>query len=170
MVDINKNILSQKNLYYGEISMPKGFEIDRDILRKDIINHQIQDCEFPFSRQFDKLNTYLIEHINVLYEFTLINKFITGYSFKPDTVSYPIIDAELLDLRNSADFTMLYGVHVKNCSVKIYYNDNRRKQRSWDIPLENNRFIMFPSTQQYVITNNQKDNLNMILKITYEYI
>ena len=60
MVDINKNILSQKNLYYGEISMPKGFEIDRDILRKDIINHQIQDCEFPFSRQFDKLNTYLM--------------------------------------------------------------------------------------------------------------
>ena len=65
---------------------------------------------------------------------------------------------------------MLYGVNINNCSVKIYYDSNRRKGRSWDIPLENNKFIMFPSMQQYVITNNQKDNLNTILKTTYEYI
>ena len=65
---------------------------------------------------------------------------------------------------------MLYGVNVNNCSVRIYYDDNRRKGRSWDIKLSNNDFIIFPSTQQYFITNNQKDNLNLILKITYEYI
>ena len=170
MVDINKNILSQIDLYSGEISMPKGFEIDKDTLQTDIIKHQVQDCPFPFSRELDKANTYLREHIGLEYGFTLINKLTTGYMFKPNEISYPEKDVDELDLRNSPDYTMLYGVSLNNCSVRIYYDSNRRKNRSWDIPLENNRFIIFPSTQQYVITNKQKDNLNLILKITYEYI
>ena len=41
---------------------------------------------------------------------------------------------------------------------------------SWDIPLTNNRFIMFPSTNMYYLTNNQKDSLNFVQTITYEYI
>ena len=170
MVDIKKNILSQIDLYSGQISMPKGFEIDKEILQTDIIKHQIQDCEFPFSREFDKLNTYLREHIALEYNFTLINKLTTGYMFKPNETSYPEKDIDEVDLRNSPDYTMLYGVSLNNCSVRIYYDDNRRKGRSWDIKLSNNDFIIFPSTQQYFITNNQKDNLNLVLKITYEYI
>ena len=47
---------------------------------------------------------------------------------------------------------------------------NRRAGRSWDIPLKNNQFIMFPSTNMYYITNNQKDSLNFILTITNEFI
>ena len=37
-------------------------------------------------------------------------------------------------------------------------------------PLTNNKFIMFPSTQMYYITNTQKDSLNFILTITHEFI
>ena len=170
MVDINKNILSQIDLYSGTISMPKGFEIDKDTLQTDIIKQQVQDCPFPFSREWDKLNTYLRDFINLKYNFTLINKLTYGYMFKPNEISYPEKDVDELDLRNSPDYTMLYGVSLNNCSVRIYYDSNRRKSRSWDIPLGNNKFLIFPSTQQYVITNNQKENLNLILKITYEYI
>ena len=54
--------------------------------------------------------------------------------------------------------------------VRIFYEDNRRKGRSWDISLENNKFIMFPSTNLYYIENSQKDALNLIQTITYEYI
>ena len=150
--------------------MPKGVEINQEVIQKDIIKHKIQDCEFPFSREWDKLNTFLREHIQVEYNLKLINKLTTGYLFKPNEISYPEKDVNEVDLRNSADYTMLYGVNINNCSVKIYYDSNRRKGRSWDIKLNNNDFIMFPSTQQYFITNNQKDNLNLILKITYEYI
>jgi len=170
MVDINKNILSQIDLYSGTISMPKGFEIDKNTLQTDIITQQVHDCPFPFSREWDKLNTYLREHIALEYNFTLVNKLSAGYMFKPDEISYPEKDVDELDLRNSPDYTMLYGVSLNNCSVRIYYDSNRRKSRSWDIPLENNKFLIFPSTQQYVITNKQKDNLNLILKTTYEYI
>jgi hypothetical protein len=170
MVDIKKNILSQIDLYSGTISMPKGFEIDKNTLQQDIITQQIQDCPFPFSREWDKLNTFLREHILLEYNFTLINKLTVGYMFKPNEISYPEKDVDELDLRNSPDYTMLYGVSLNNCSVRIYYDSNRRKSRSWDIDLENNKFLIFPSTQQYVITNKQKDNLNLILKTTYEYI
>ena len=170
MVDIKKKLLSQIDLYSGQISMPKGFEIDKETLQTDIIKHQIQDCELPFSKEWDKLNTYLREHIAVEYGFQLVNKLSTGYMFKPNETSYPEKDINEVDLSNSADYTMLYGVSLNNCSVRIYYDSNRRKGRSWDIELNNNDFIIFPSTQQYFITNNQKDNLNLILKITYEYI
>tara|TARA_R100000231_G_scaffold137727_1_gene114605 strand:- start:343 stop:855 length:513 start_codon:yes stop_codon:yes gene_type:complete len=169
MVDINKKILSQIDLYYGTIQMPKGFEIDRDILQKDILIHKIQDCPFPFSRDWDKLNTFLREHIFVEYGFSLINQLTVGYNFKPQESSFPEKDVNEVDLKNSPDYTMLYGVNVENCSVRIYYNDNRRAGRSWDISLTNNKFIIFPSNLYYFITNNQKDKLNSVMKITYEY-
>jgi hypothetical protein len=54
--------------------------------------------------------------------------------------------------------------------VRVHYEDNRRKGRSWDIELKNNMFIMFPSTNMYFLTNNQKDSLNFVQTILYEYI
>jgi hypothetical protein len=170
MVDIKQNILSKIDLYYGNISMPKGFEIDTEHLQKDILTHIIQDCPFPFSREWDKLNTYLREHINVKYNFHLINKLTTGLMFKPNESNIPEPENNKVDLKNSPDYVMLYGVNVENCNVRIYYDDNRRAGRSWDIELKNNKFVMFPSTQIYHISNNQKDKVNFILKTTYEYI
>ena len=170
MVDIKQNILSKIDLYYGNILMPKGFEIDKEHLQKDILTQILQDCPFPFSKEWDKLNTYLREHLNILYNFTLINKFTTGLMFKPNESNVPDYENNKVDLRNSPDYVMLYGVNVDNCNVRIYYDDNRRAGRSWDIELKNNKFIMFPSTLIYNISNNQKDKLNFILKTTYEYI
>ena len=90
--------------------------------------------------------------------------------YKPQETTIPLLNIDPVDLRNSPDYTLLYGVKVKNCMVRIYYEDNRRKGKSWDIPLENNKFIMFPSNCMYYLTNNQKDSLNFVKTITYEYI
>ena len=54
--------------------------------------------------------------------------------------------------------------------VRIHYEDNRRKGRSLGYTIKNNKFIMFPSTNMYYLTNNQKDSLNFVQTITYEYI
>ena len=167
---MHKKVLSEIDLHYGTIDMPKGFEIDRDKLQKDILSSQIKDLKFPFSRTWDMLNTYLREHINLEYHFTLINKETWGNMYKPKEVSIPLLNIDPVDLRHSPDYTMLYGVSVKDCSVRIHYDSNRRAGRSWDIPLTDNNFIMFPSTQMYYVTNNQKDNLNFVLTTTYEYI
>ena len=167
---MQKKVLSEQALYYGDIAMPKGFEIDRNKLCNDILTSELQDCQFPFSRTWDMLNTYMIDHVNVEYGFSLINKETSGNMYKPNQTTIPLLNIEPVDLRNSPDFVLLYGVKVKDCMVRIHYEDNRRKGRSWDIPLENNKFVMFPSTNMYYLTNNQKDSLNFVQTITYEYI
>ncbi len=167
---MQKKVLSEIALYYGDIQMPKGFEIDRTKLQTDILQSQITNKEFPFSREWDKLTTYVREHINLEYGFCLVNKKTWGSIYKPKEISIPLLNIDPVDLRTSPDYTFLYGVNVKDCSVRIHYDQNRRAGRSWDIPLLNNRFIMFPSTQMYYITNNQKDSLNFILTTTYEFI
>jgi len=90
--------------------------------------------------------------------------------YKPQETTIPLLNIDPVDLRNSPDFTLLYGVKVDKCWVRIHYEDNRRKGRSWDIELTNNKFIMFPSTNMYYLINNQKDSLNFVQTITYEYI
>ena len=170
VVGMQKKVLSEIALYYGDVAMPKGFEIDRDKLQSDILSSQIKDSQFPFSREWDKLNTYMREHIAVEHGFTLVNKETWGNMYKPKEISIPLLNIDPVDLRNSPDYTFLYGVNVKDCNVRIHYDQNRRAGRSWDIPLANNDFIMFPSTQMYYITNNQTDCLNFILTTTYEFI
>ena len=167
---MQKQVLSEQYLYYGDVAMPKNWDIDRDKLQEDILKSNVTDSPFPFSRTFDMLSTYLREHIYLKYEFTLIQKKTWGNMYKPQETTIPLLNVDPVNLRNSADFTLLYGVKVEDCNVRIHYEDNRRKGRSWDIPLINNEFIMFPSTCMYYLTNNQKDSLNFVQTITYEYI
>ena len=167
---MRKILLSEQSIFYGEVDMPKGWDIDRDQLSQDILKTNIDKTKFPFSRNWDMLNTYLREHINLNFNICIISKETTGCIFKPNETSTPFLQVDPVDLKNSPDYILLYGVHVKDCSIKIYYDDNRRKGRSWDIPLTNNKFIMFPSTNLYYISNKQKENLNFILNISYEYI
>ena len=167
---VNKKILSEIALIYGDVSMPKGFEIDRDNLSKQILEANINDHKFPFSRNWDMLNTYMRDHVNVEHEINLINKETWGNAYKPGEVSIPLLNIDPVDLRHSPDYTCLYGVKVDNCNVRIHYDDNRRKNRSWDVSLVNNQFIIFPSTCMYYLKNNQKDSLNFVQTITYEFI
>ena len=165
---MEKKVLAEIALYYGDVAMPKGFEIDCNKIQLDILHSQINNKKLPFSRTWDMLNTYVREHINIEYGFNLINKETWGNVYKPQEVSVPLLNIDPVDLRNSPDYTLLYGVNVKDCSVRIHYDNKRRAGRSWDISLTNNQFIMFPSTQMYYITNTQQDSLNFILTITHE--
>ena len=167
---MQRQVLTEQSLFYGDIDMPKGFEIDQEKLTNDILQSTFNSKEFPFSRTWDMLNTYMRDFIGLDYGINLVNKSTWGNIYKPNETTIPLLNIDPVDLRNSPDFTMLYGVKVKDCNVRIHYEDNRRKGRSWDIELKNNMFIMFPSTNMYYITNNQKDSLNFVQTITYEYI
>ena len=167
---MKKKVLSEIGLYYGDVAMPKGFEIDRDQLKSDILKSHINTKEFPSSRTWGMLNTYIREHIQLEYHINLINKETWGNIYSPHETTRPLLNIDPVDLRNSPDYTLLYGVKVKDCSVRIHYDANRRKGRSWEMPLTNNKFIMFPSTNMHYIINHQKDSLNFIQTITYEFI
>ena len=167
---MQKKVLSEIALYYGDVAMPKDWDIDRDKLQEDILKSNVTDSPFPYSKTWDMLNTYMCDHIRVKYNFNLIKKEMWGNIYKPNEKTIPLLNINPVDLQNSPDYTFLYGVNVKDCMVRIYYEDNRRKGKSWDIPLTNNKFIMFPSTCMYYLTNNQKDNLNFVHTMTYEFI
>ena len=169
---MEKKVLSQIDLYFGQVEMPEGFEIDRERLCIDILLFKNYNNNFPFSKSLDMLQTYLREHINLKYNFKLINKKTSGEIYKPREYSHSLLQIDPVDLRNSPDYVMLYGVNVEknSCKVLIEYDDNRRKGRSWEIFLNDNDFIMFPSTQRYHVTTNKSEQLNFILTTTYEFI
>ena len=64
---MQKKVLTEQALYHGDVTMPKDWDIDRDKLSGDILQSIIQNKDFPFSRTFDMLSTYMREHINVKY-------------------------------------------------------------------------------------------------------
>ena len=166
---MQKKVLTEQAIYYGDISMPKNWEMDRIDLAHHILQSDLNNEKFKFSKTWDKLNVYIKDFINLKHSISLVDKDTWGNIYKPQEITIPLLNIDPVDLRNSADFTLLYGVKVKDCNVRIHYEDNRRKGRSWDIPLTNNKFIMFPSTNMYYLTNNQKDSLNFVQTITYEY-
>ena len=62
---MQKKVLSEQVLYYGDVSMPKGFEIEEKNLTNDILQSKLYPNTVPFSKKFYKLNTYIHEHIKV---------------------------------------------------------------------------------------------------------
>ena len=167
---MEKKVLTEQAIYCGDVSMPKHWEIDRVDLAHHILNSTLNNKEQEFSQTYDKLTTYVREHILIKHNICLVKKKNWGNIYKPNETTTPLLEVNPVDLKNSPDFTLLYGVKVKDCMVRIHYEDNRRKGRSWDIELKDNMFIMFPSTNMYYLTNNQKDSLNFVQTITYEYI
>ena len=167
---MQKKVLSEQALYHGDVNMPKDWDINRDELSLYTLESKLLNTQFKFSITWDKLNTYIKDHFLVKHNLTLINKKTWANIYKPNETTPPLLQVDPVDLRNSPDFTLLYGTKAEDCRVTIYYDDNRRKGRSWTIPLKDNKFIMFPSSNTYFIRNNQKENLNFIQTITYEYV
>ena len=116
---MQKKILSEQALYFGNVAMPKDWDIDRDKLSGDILQSVIQNKDFPFSRTWDMLNTYMRDHVGVEYRVNLINKETWGNIYKPSETTIPLLNIDPVDLRNSPDFTLLYGVKVKDTQATI---------------------------------------------------
>jgi hypothetical protein len=105
---MQKKVLSEQALYYGDVAMPKGWDIDLDKLSGDILQSVIQKKDFPFSRTWDMLSTYIRDHINLNYGFTLINKETWGNIYKPSEKTIPLLNIDPVDLRNSFVQTITY--------------------------------------------------------------
>lgn len=164
---MQKKVLSEQAIYYGHITMPKDWEINRAELAIDVLKYDWSG-KFFSSKTLDKVNTYIMNYAHAKFNVRLVNKKIEGFVYKPTETTKPLLDIDLGNLNNSPDFTMLYALGAENCTVTILYDDNTRKKQTWNVSLEDNKFIIFPSANMYYITNNQTKDLNYILKITYE--
>ena len=183
---MQKKVLSEIDLYYGEIEMPKGFEIDRNKIKNDIIKsfttddrinsnsrfYSYYNYKVPYSQPLQWMQDYMRDHWRAEYGFTLVPKDMHGKVLSPKEKSISTHSVDPVDLRNSPDYTFIYAVEVEpnSCECIIEYDDNRRKNRTWHLPIKNNHFIMFPATQRYMITENKSNKINTIVVINYEYI
>jgi len=180
---MQKKVLSEIDLYIDTVHV---ITIDRAKIKNDILNsfavgkrlsnnkkdYSYQDFEVPFSKPLQWLKDYLRDHFRGDYDKTLILKKEWGNIYKPLESSISRNQVDLIDLKNSPDYTCLYVIDTAkdSCDLVIEYDDNRRKNRTWHIPLEDNKFIIFPSTQRYFISQNKSKEMNVFLTMTYEYI
>ena len=81
---MQKKVLSEQTIYYGDVKMPKGFDIDPFEMSKTIFESIYKGEDTPFSRNWDKLNKYIIEHIRVKYNLNLVNKKTWGKMYFPN--------------------------------------------------------------------------------------
>ena len=89
---ITKNILSEQALYFGDVTMPKNWNIDRNKLQNDILKSRVTDLPFPFSRTWDMLNTYIREYVNLEHSINLVNKEMWGNVYKPRETTIPLLN------------------------------------------------------------------------------
>ena len=101
---MEKKVLTEQALYYGDVSMPKGFEINYDKFKADILQADLEKNNFKSSRNWDKLNTFIKDHINLKHQVNLVNKLTWGNFYKPFTLTEPLLQVDPVDLRNSPDF------------------------------------------------------------------
>ena len=62
---MHKKVLTEVDLYYGEVAMPKGFEIDRDQIRNDIIESFVKQKKIntnPKAYAFDDYEVLPVEN------------------------------------------------------------------------------------------------------------
>ena len=183
---MQKVVLSEIDLYSGEVAMPKGFEIDRIKLKDNIISsfikenrvsknnkdYSYQDYQVTFSQPLQWLKDYIRDHFKAEYSFQLVEKLNFGVVLNPKEKSFLRNHVDPVDLRHSPDYTCIYVVESEkdSCELIIEYDDNRRKGRTWHIPLNNNCFYIFPATQKYFISENKSKKINIFLTSTYEFI
>ena len=91
------------------------YDKDNSILGYQIFDQTVRD-QVDIERK-----TYIVGDYNYSKNYGQV-----GDDILSSTRSTPFINVDPVDLRNSPDYTLLYGVNVKDCMVRIYYDDNRR--------------------------------------------
>tara|TARA_R100001591_G_scaffold14508_2_gene20977 strand:+ start:94 stop:597 length:504 start_codon:yes stop_codon:yes gene_type:complete len=167
---MQKKVLSEQVIYYGDVEMPKGWEVNPLNLCKQFFDALYNKKQFSFCKDWDKVCTYVREHIRIKHNLILENKDSWSNAYLPNESTETLSHINPMVLADSPDFILLYGINTLNCNVKINFDDNKRKGQSWNMDLKKNMFIMFPSTNTYSIQNKQKDSLNFVQTITYERV
>ena len=155
---MQKKELKSTNLYYGDLNMPKGFEIDPKPLIMGTFEQEYLEKRLPYSRDLDKVDTYVRNYAIAKHKLALEGKETWGNFYLPLQSSKV--------LAHNYNFTVLYGTKIqpKSCEVIILYDENKE----YNIKLSTNKFIMFPSNMSYYITTNKSDKINFVQTMIYE--
>ena len=129
-----------------------------------------EDYVGPYFKSVNFLNDYIVDFFALDYKKDLLFQKHWGNIYLPMERSHTRNQINPLDMGQSPDYTYIYGVDVApdSCELVLEYDDHRRKGNTWHIPLENNKFIIFPSTQKYFISQNKSSAINVFLTTNLE--
>jgi|TARA_R100001530_G_scaffold43402_1_gene33012 hypothetical protein len=82
-------------------------------------------------------------------------------SLKRHHLNYP-------NLKDSPDIVLLYFIKSDNNEIIIEYDDNRKKDLYWTLPIEGNQYVLFNSNLEYYILPNKSDKQRIVLRATYD--
>lgn len=171
---MKKKVLSEIAVYSGEVKIPLNFKIDRKQIFSSILYNS-----FIEKNNFDSKNTYKVDGSKELSWFHdyIIEFLRLKYNLQLETVNhYGLIlyPGESNNIKNennlniSSDYTTIYGLHVPKKSTQFVLNYfNKNKLTTYTEDIYDNKFITFPSTQNYFLTKNNSSDLICLLISNY---
>ena len=183
---MEKKVLSEIALYSGKIKRPKGYEINRSKIKADILEAKLQNKSisdnpfdfrfFDYEARYSKELGYVIENtveyarLNFQLNLEPVLTFANVLEHKEQSFSRLILDRP--EKQEFADFVLVYGVDVypESTQVVVEYDNNKYLNNAWFAPIENDHYVMFPTSQKFFITRNTSHNPNVFLIITFKKI
>jgi hypothetical protein len=172
---MEKKVLSEIDIYSGEIKIPLDFKIDR----KEIFSSILYNC-FIEKNNFNYNNTFKVDGSQPLSWFHdyIIEFSYLKHNLQLETVNhYGLIlyPGEINDIKNennlniNSDYTVIYGINSPKNSTKFILNYNdKNKFKTYNEDIYDNKFIIFPSTQNYFLTKNNNKDLTCFLICNYK--
>jgi len=179
---IKKDLIAEQAVYRGKIRWPKGFEIDNDNIKANIIyavaiadsrksknkhDYKYHDYNFEDCENVDRLKVWLVDHFLGKTFKTLVFKEHFAHAFYPKQHSINKQQANIFDLKESTDHTVMYCVAEGDQQLILEFDAHRYKQRTFVYPMKKEEFLIFPSTTRYYFTENKSDNMTAYLGINY---
>lgn len=172
---MKKKVLSEIDIYTGEVKIPLDFKIDRKQIFSSILyNSFIEKNNFNFkntykvdgSKELSWFHDYIIEFLYLKHNLELETVNHYGLILYPGE-SNNIKNENILNI--NSDYTTIYGIDVPKKSTQFvlnYFDKNKFKIYNEDI--YDNKFIIFPSTQNYFLTKNNSSDLICLLICNYK--
>ena len=183
---MEKKVLTEIAIYYGEVKRPKGHEVNNHEIKADILEAQLQNklvSDSPFSYRFfdyklnyspnmGYVNEHICEYMNVKHSITLQPELSFGNILQYREQSFSRRCLEMNDLKNEPTHTMVYGVDIQpeSAQVVIEYDDNKAKDKTWFYELKTNEYIVFPTSCRYFLAGNTSKEPNFFLTTTFKEI
>ena len=179
---MNKKTLLEIALFEGEITLPKNHQVDRykiksDILQSKLDNKTVSSNPYAFafsdysietSAPLNLIRSTIAEKLNVYHQISIESRLSFGNVFDPKQQSFFRNMIDPVNIKESPDYVMIYGVDVdKNASVVIETKDKRGIDQLSVYPIANNHFVLFPAYLRFFMNENDSSQTNIFLTTTY---
>ncbi len=181
---MKKTVLSEIDIYQGDLKMPKNFDIDRSKLKADILDSHLQantmtnnqfsfsflDYKVPSSKALDMVQTYIVDYLDSYFHTRVFPFQRFGNVLKPNEQTFSRNFLDLNNSSNSIDYVLVYGVDIANnsCSLVIEYDNKKHLNQKYFIPMSNNYFVLFPGSERFFISSNTSKQTNTFLTCTFQ--